>query len=315
MPVKRLICMVFICLILSGCTVHKQETVYSMNTVMDLQVWGPDAETAIKQIKTLITDLDRRWATTQGNSIPGCLNRGEDVILTSSEEALLDRVEALSLRTGGAFNPRLRSLSLAWGFYHEENQFSDFQLPTDEEITTAIAQGHWDLGAALKGYAGQEAASILGTLNIHRAMLNLGGNIQTYGEKPDGTPWSIGIQNPDGGDYIGVISVTGTMTVVTSGDYQRYFEADGVRYHHILDPETGYPANSGLRSVTVICSDGLTADCLSTALFVMGLEEGIEFWRNSRDFEAVFITTDGRILATEGADLSGCDYKVITYEE
>lgn len=307
---KRLFCfLLLISLLLTGCTADTplQETYFSMNTVMDLKIWGRDAESAMTQVKALLSNLDKTWSATADDSILGRLNRGENVTLSGDEAALLEQVEALSLRTGGAFDPRLRAVSEVWGFYNENHR-----VPAQEEIRDAMLLSQWDLGAAMKGYAGQACADLLSQLDIERAMLNLGGNAQTYGEKPDGSPWVIAIQNPDGGDVIGTVSVTGTASIVTSGDYQRYFEADGVRYHHILDPETGYPANSGLRSVTIICRDGLTADALSTALFVMGLEEAAEFWRESDDFEAVFIAADGSIYATEGVNLSGCAYEVIT---
>lgn len=296
-------------ILLCGCAKASEpvrQTVFCMDTVMDLQVWGKDAEAAILQITEKLNTLERTWSATDPDSLLSRINHGEATELSPEQTHLLERIEALSQRAAGAFNPHLRALSEAWGFYGEEPS-----VPAPEEITAALAQSQWDLGAALKGYAGQECADLLAEWNVDRAMLVLGGNVQTYGQKPDGSPWQIGIQNPDGGNNLGILSVTGTASVVTSGDYQRYFEADGLRYHHILDPETGYPADSGLRSVTILCRDGLTADCLSTALFVMGLEKAAEFWRESDDFEAVFVTTDGTIYATEGAVLSGCSYEVI----
>ena len=303
--------LVFLCLILL-CSCSREParmSTFCMNTVMDITIWGKDQDAALGRVYTKLVELEGTWSATDENSVISNLNRGNTLLeLSPAQIALLNNVEKISQRTGGAFNPKMRVLSETWGFYNEHHR-----VPTQEEIDTAMTQEQWDLGGAMKGHAGQICANLLKDLDIDRALLSLGGNIQTYGEKSGGEPWQVAIQNPNfADDYIGIVSVTGTASVVTSGDYQRYFEEDGIKYHHILDPETGYPANSGLSSVTVICRDGLTADCLSTALFVMGLEKGSQFWRESNDFEAVFITTDGTIHATEGANLSGCQYEVIS---
>lgn len=281
-------------LLLCGCgESNVTQTIFAMDTVMAFQVWGKDAPQAVQRISHTISDLESRY-NREG------LSRG------AADPAVLQEALDLSRRTGGAFDPQLGSVTALWNFAAE-----DPKIPTAEQIRDALQEKTWDLGGALKGYAGQKCVDILKEMQIDRAILNLGGNVQTYGQKRDGTPWCVGIQNPQGGDPVGILAVEGTASVVTSGDYQRFFEADGVRYHHILDPKTGYPARSGLRSVTVICRDGMTADCLSTALFVMGLEQGSAFWRDSLDFEAVFLTEDGKIYATQGASLSGCDYEVI----
>ena len=310
--VKRFIAFVLCVLMLWGCSaneIHTQQftTIFAMDTVMSFDIWGTDAKDGAAAIAARIAQLERDWSATNPDSILGRLNAGAEVAMSPEESALMAKIEVLSLRTGGAFYPRLHAVSEVWGFYNDEHH-----VPGQAEIAEAMNKQEWDLGAAMKGFVGQECVALLSEMEIDRALLNLGGNIQTYGEKPDGSPWRVAVQNPDlSDDYLGIVAVTGTMSVVTSGDYQRYFELNGKRYHHILDPETGYPAESGLASVTVICRDGLTADALSTALFVMGLEDAAAFWRNSNDFEAVFVTKDGKIYATEGVDLSECEYEVI----
>ena len=305
---KRLFLLLLCVCLLAGCagqTPHAQQTVYAMDTVMDLQVWGADCQQATAQLQDMISRLEADWSVTKETSLISRLNSGS-AVLTEEQDALLEQVSAMCEHTGGLYDPQLHALCSAWGFYGQQ-----FRVPSDEEITQAQEIKQWDLGGALKGYCGDRAVALLDDYNVDYAILNLGGNIQTYGSKPNGDHWQIGIQNPDGGDPLGVLSVAGTTAVITSGDYQRSFEANGKTYHHILDPHTGSPARSGLRSVTVISEKGLAADCLSTALFVMGLEDGAAFWREHRDFEAVFLTDDGALYATEGVTLTGCLFEVI----
>ncbi len=300
-------------LLLSGCAEQEekaQQTVFCMDTVMELQIWGRECEEAMDACRGELLRLQDIWSATGADSLLSRLNRGENPVLTPEESAFLGDVEALYAQTDGAFDPRLGALCALWGFYGW-----DYRVPSDSDIAAARQEKRWDLGAAVKGYAGARLVSILDTYDVNRAVLNLGGNVQTYGGKPGGDLWNVAIQDPKGGSYAGIVAVDGTCAVVTSGDYQRYFEENGVRYHHILDPETGYPADSGLSSVTVICRDGLKADAFSTALFVMGLDKAADFWRARGDFEAVFILKTGEIYATAGAGLSGCAFEEIAHED
>ena len=220
---KRLICVLLICLMLTGCAARykAQDTLFAMDTVMDLQVWvrdAKDAELALGAVNDLIRKTEDTWSATDEKSVLSALNRGEES-LTAGQQALLAELEAMSVHTGGAFDPKLHSVLELWGFLSGQ-----YRVPTRKELDAALEQEKWNLGAAIKGYAGQECIELFKKLGVDRAILNLGGNIQTYGSKPNGEPWQIGIQNPDGSGNIGIISVEGTASVVTSGDYQRYFE-------------------------------------------------------------------------------------------
>ncbi len=306
---------IVLAIMLCGCTRSEEKKseadIFCMDTVMNVKIWGEDADNAVLDVTRMLQEMEREYAASDDASVLGRLNRAQAVTLTDAEKAVLDQALALSARTGGEFDPQLYALSALWGFSGGE-----YRVPEQTEIQAALAQRQWDLGAAVKGYAGQTAAdALLQNAGVSCAVLNLGGNVQTVGQKKDGEPWRIAIASPRAGGTAGVLSISGTMSVVTSGDYQRYFERDGVRYHHILDPKTGYPADSGLASVTVVCRDGMTADALSTALFVMGMESAVQLWQESDDFEAVFILTTGEIYATQGVSLSECSYEVIAREK
>ena len=158
-----------------------------------------------------------------------------------------------------------------------------------------------DLGGIAKGYAADEAAAVLDDRGYRHALINFGGNVVAIGNRPDGTPWRIGIQHPEltRGDTLCVIEVV-NATVVTSGKYERFFEAGGVRYHHILDTDTGYPVENGLASVTIITDSSMKADALSTAVFVLGLEAGLDLIYGFEGVEAIIVTEEKTVYLTDG---------------
>ena len=181
------------------------------------------------------------------------------------------------------------------------------QVELDEQTGQARLPGGMslDLGAVAKGRLGEVLSQDLKELGVTSALLELGGNIQTVGTKPDGSRWRVGIQDPNSqeGGYLAIVEVA-DQAVVTSGDYQRYFEQNGQTYCHIMDPATAAPADSGVDSVSIVGSDGTVCDALSTALFVMGEEKGAQFWKDhpELDFEAIFVSQDGTIAVTEGLE-------------
>lgn len=298
---------------------------YAMDTEMSFRLYGDEDGTAAQSLADLIAGLEAELSVTDSNSDLARFNR-MGVTDNADIRFLLHAAADLSARTGGALDPTVYPLSKLWGFTGDS-----YRIPRPEELESTrklVGLEHIhetdegltlddssmvDFGALAKGYAADLCREELEERGIC-AILSLGGNIQTVGSKPDQTPWTIGIQDPDNpAAYVVTLSMEGTKSVVTSGDYQRYFEYDGVRYCHIFDPATGSPVQGSLRSVTVITDNGLTADGLSTALFVMGFEKGAALWRQSRDFECVWLFADGSVQVTEGLEqaASGCDFTVM----
>ena len=292
---------------------------FAMDTYMTMKAYGPGAESALNDISSMISDLDSHLSVTNTESEIYQLNHaeGQAVSLSDTTADLLRKALALGGTTGGTLALTSYPLSLAWGFTTGDYQIPDqatidglLPLVDDSAITldgnsAALPSGaQLDLGAVAKGYAGDRAAELLQDVGVTSALLNLGSStIRAIGAKPDGSSWRIAIQDPnDTSAYAGVVSVT-DMAIDTSGGYERYFEGDdGEIYWHILNPDTGYPAKSGLISVTVLSDSALTGDGLSTALFVMGLDKAIDYWRENGGFEFILITDDNEIHVSQGAE-------------
>ena len=306
---------------LSGCgrtdleAQEAENSFFAMNTYMTFTAYGEQAEDALADARVRVEEVEALWSVTdEGSEIYRANHSGGEPVNVSEETAeLVSFALEMAEKTDGALEPTIYPVLRAWGFTTDTKQ-----VPSQEEIDALLEDvGHekitldgtlltvpegmeLDLGAVGKGYAGDLAAEAVRARGIECAILSLGGNIQAVGSRPDGTDWRVGLRSPWEDGTLGVLRVS-DQAVVTSGGYENYFEdKDGNVYWHILDPETGYPAKSGLLSVTIICPQGRMGDALSTALFVMGPQKAEEYWRENGDFEMILVTEEGEILITEG---------------
>ncbi|MCF7945463.1 MAG: FAD:protein FMN transferase [Spirochaetia bacterium] len=232
-----------------------------------------------------------------------------------------------------SFDPTIGPVVQAWGIGSD-----NARIPSDDELDELLPLVDYkdiifeknktheigleregmviDVGGIAKGYAADILRDLFISEGIEGAIINLGGNIQTVGSKPGNDPWRIGIQDPASprGDYLMVISFT-SGAVVTSGTYERYFTVEGSRYHHILSTETGYPVENSIESVSILSEESFIADALSTAVFSMGLEQGISFIEEMDGIEAVFVDNKKEIHLTSGIKAEDADKDAADGEE
>lgn len=300
----------------SGCSLESKYDCefFAMDTVMTINAYGSKSESAVKAAQNEISRLDRLLSVQSENSEIFKLNQSKEMTVSEDTLTLITLSKEIYTLTDGAFDITCEPLTREWGFYSGlENRVPSQQaienalkgvgaahIEIKDSTITLDENTSLDLGGIAKGYASQKAAEILKENGVNSALMSLGGNIRAVGSKPDGENWSVAITDPDDNSKsIGTLKIS-DKAVVTSGGYQRYFEENGQIYHHIIDTKTGYPADSGLKSVTVVSDDDTLADALSTSLFVMGLEKSGKFYsENSSLFGAVFITDKGEIYVTD----------------
>ena len=296
-----------------------ESSTFGMNTEITYRVFGENAQQALFSGKAEIMRLENTLSRFVPQSEISKVNKSagkncENLSFDTYE--LLSRAVELSKNSQGLFDVTIGPLVDLWNYkyasevpaeakIHEVNHFVNYRdlvlNPHKRTARLRCSRQSIDLGAIGKGFASDRFIEILKKYGITSAFTNIGGNVSTLGNKPDGSPWCVGIRHPrDGNRLIGAVTVSG-KSVVTSGDYERYFiDCDGKRRHHILDPTTGYPAESGLISVTIIADSAMNADALSTGVFVAGLEKGLLILEKYPEVEAVIVDSSLRVYTTRG---------------
>ena len=321
--------MLLLCIMLTGCASNgdynssgKTEScsrdIFAMDTYMSITCYGENAAEAADEAEEEIRRLDSLLSTGIPESEISRLNSSGSANLSPDPKIICEKALELASETDGAFDITIYPVMELWGFTTREysvpdssvlsetlkNVGSDLIKYHDGNITLLPGMGI-DLGGIAKGYTSDRISDIFAKYNLTSGLISLGGNVCLYGTKPDGSLWRCGIRDPRDPDsaqaLMGVLETSG-CSIITSGAYERYFTGeDGRIYHHIIDPGTGFPADSGLISATIVSESGMLADGLSTAVYVMGLDKATEFWRSGcEEFEMILMTDADEVFVTEG---------------
>lgn len=292
------------------------QEIFAMDTYMTVTAYGDNAQKGVTDAVAEIQRLDNLLSIGKEDSEISKLNKSGSAALSDDTAVMVAKALDLYKSTGGAFDITVLPLMELWGFTTQE-----YYVPTEDEIQSTLQRVGadkltWDestktltlgnkqeidLGGIAKGFTSSRIMEIFKKDGVTCGMVSLGGNVHLLGTKQDGSAWRVGIQDPNNtDDMLGVLQAN-DCAVITSGAYERNFEKDGVTYHHIIDPATGKPSNSGLTSVTIVSKDGTLADGLSTSLFVMGKDKAIAYWKQHADeFDTILVDKDRNVYITEG---------------
>jgi thiamine biosynthesis lipoprotein len=291
-----------------------------LGTSCKITIYDNPSEAVFTQSFDRIEDIENKMSINIADSEVSLINKNagiKPVVVSSDTFTVIKEALEVAALSNGAFDPTVGPLVASWNIGDD-----DARVPPQEEIDTLLPLIDYkmvtlneeessvylekegmmlDLGGIAKGYAADEVAKILLAHNVEKAIINLGGNVLTVGTRVDGTKWRIGVQNPeaDRGGYVMIVNLE-DQALVTSGPYERFLIVDGITYHHILDTTNGYPIVTDLTSASIIASNSFIADALSTAVYSLGLEKGLDLINSIDDVEALIMDKDHNIYISKG---------------
>lgn len=321
-----LVLLLSILLSFTGCKPKPAEPIsrseFMMDTIINLKIFDKTDEDIIDKAVDRLREIEDRMSATKEDSDVSLINKNAGISPVQVHDDVyyvLEVAKHYASLSDGAYEPTIGPLVDLWNVSDEEVERDS--IPSEEEIKEALALVDYndlelmddnyvylkregmklDLGGIVKGYAADEVRRIFKENGVESAIIDLGGNIYVLGDKGEGAPWRIGVTNPfqPTGRFTGLLELT-ESSIVTSGDYERYFIYEGNRYHHILDSKTGYPSDSEVSGISIISERGIDGDALSTTLFILGVDRGLEFINEMEGIEAIFVTKNKEVIVSDG---------------